>query len=208
MAIFMLAYEPVREWEGGWCNVSGDAGGETYAGIARNFFPAWKGWKLVDQAKHDPSFHKGNRAFSKFLDTRPGLRTAVEEWYRNEWWNKLPFDKMDQVLANEIFEEAVNLGWGGMGKSLQKFCNAANYNAKTGKQIFSDIKIDGAVGQKTLSAFNMILKNWKSDAVAHALNAMQGARYIDIAYRIQRDRKFLAGWMTRTYDPQISGGKK
>ena len=43
MAIFKKAYEPVRQWEGGWCNVEGDRGGETYAGIARNFWPDWPG---------------------------------------------------------------------------------------------------------------------------------------------------------------------
>lgn len=43
MAIFEKAYDPVRQWEGGWCNVEGDRGGETYAGIARNFWPGWPG---------------------------------------------------------------------------------------------------------------------------------------------------------------------
>ena len=37
MADFLKAYAPVRQWEGGWCNVPGDAGGENYAGIARAF---------------------------------------------------------------------------------------------------------------------------------------------------------------------------
>ena len=37
MADFLISYAPLKAFEGGWCNVKGDAGGETYAGIARNF---------------------------------------------------------------------------------------------------------------------------------------------------------------------------
>lgn len=42
-ADFNIAYNPVRTFEGDWCNVPGDKGGETYAGIARAFFPDWPG---------------------------------------------------------------------------------------------------------------------------------------------------------------------
>lgn len=33
-ADFNIAYNPVRTFEGDWCDVPGDKGGETYAGIA------------------------------------------------------------------------------------------------------------------------------------------------------------------------------
>ena len=38
MADFNLAYAPVAKWEGGWTHDSGDKGGETFRGCARNFF--------------------------------------------------------------------------------------------------------------------------------------------------------------------------
>lgn len=39
MAEFALAYAPVKNFEGGWCDDFGDKGGETFCGCARNFFP-------------------------------------------------------------------------------------------------------------------------------------------------------------------------
>lgn len=37
MAEFALAYAPVKNFEGGWCDDFGDKGGETFCGCARNF---------------------------------------------------------------------------------------------------------------------------------------------------------------------------
>ena len=51
MADFATAYAPLAGFEGGWCNVQGDSGGETYAGIARRYWPDWPGWKLIDGEK-------------------------------------------------------------------------------------------------------------------------------------------------------------
>lgn len=68
-AVFESAYAPVKQWEGGWCDVPGDSGGETYAGIARNFFPNWRGWPLIDAAKRHNSFREGSSAFSRHLST-------------------------------------------------------------------------------------------------------------------------------------------
>ena len=61
-ADFNIAYNPVRTFEGDWCNVPGDKGGETYAGIARAFFPDWPGWHFIDAAKAHPSFQQGSLA--------------------------------------------------------------------------------------------------------------------------------------------------
>ena len=49
--------EPRFEWLSGlqifleqkFDKVSGDRGGQTYAGIARNFYPDWDGWDLIDR---------------------------------------------------------------------------------------------------------------------------------------------------------------
>ena len=120
MAIFEKAYDPVRQWEGGWCHVEGDRGGETYAGIARNFWPGWPGWKTIDGAKQHTSFRSGARAFSRHLDGIPGLRDMVEDWYRTEWWDRMSLGTLPQTLADELFEQAVNLGRGGAVRSLQR----------------------------------------------------------------------------------------
>lgn len=199
LADFYKAYKPVKEFEGGWCNVKHDAGGETYMGIARNFFGNWKGWKIVDREKADPSFKQGSRTFSKHLAQNQELTGLVEQWYIDEWWEPLQLSLLPQNIANELFEQAINLGKGGMSKILQRFCNAANYSNATEKPLFVDLKIDGVSGRKTRDALIAVLKVYGAATVVHVLNGMQCAYYVDIALRKQTHRKFLKGWLTRTY---------
>ena len=120
MAEFEQAYAPLRGFEGGWCNDVGDAGGETYGGIARNFFPHWQGWAIIDAAKNHSSWRQGANAFSRHLASIPGLTDLVTEWFRVEWWSRLGLARFPQSVANEIFEQSVNLGRGGAGKYLQR----------------------------------------------------------------------------------------
>ena len=51
MGEFEQAFEKMIRNEGGYLlhKVSGDRGGQTYAGIARNFYPDWDGWDLIDR---------------------------------------------------------------------------------------------------------------------------------------------------------------
>ena len=199
-ALFETAYAPLRGFEGGWCNDPGDAGGETYSGIARNFFGAWKGWQLIDAAKSHSSFRQGATAFSRHLASIPGLADLVEDWYRKDWWDRMGLAQFPQPVANEIFEQSVNLGRGGAGKYLQRLCNSLNYNKSTGQRLFTDLAEDGAVGPKTLSALSVILarRSGQKDVV-HALNCMQGAHYVALAAKNYQHRQFMDGWMTRTH---------
>lgn len=201
MAEFLQAYEPVRRWEGGWCDVPGDSGGETYAGIARNFWPGWSGWPLIDAAKKHSSFREGARAFSRHLDALPGLTDLVTDWYRAEWWERMGLARFPQAVADEIFEQSVNLGRAGAGRSLQRLCNALNYNKRSDERLFPDLAEDGAVGPKTLAALSAVLERRADEAaVVHALNCLQGAHYVGLAAKNFRHRKFMDGWMSRTHD--------
>ena len=203
MADFLKAYEPVKYFEGGWCDVEGDAGGETYAGIARNFFPAWPGWSVIDTAKRHLSFRQGARSFSRHLATLPSLSDMVTAWYKDEWWDRMGLVQFPQAVANEIFEQAVNLGRGGAGRYLQRLCNALNYNSRSDNRLFTDLVEDGAVGPKTLAALAVILDQRTSgDAVVHALNGLQAAHYIGLGAKNFHHRKFVDGWMKRTHAPE------
>ena len=51
MAIFEPAFKLLILHEGGYANNKNDIGGETYRGIARNYWPKWVGWKLIDHIK-------------------------------------------------------------------------------------------------------------------------------------------------------------
>lgn len=203
-ADFSIAYAPVKQWEGGWCDVPGDPGGETYAGITKVFAPEWPGWRIVDSAKSRPEFKAGASAFSKYLATIPELTKYVEDWYRTEWWDKMKIAQYPQVVANELFEQAINLGRGGSGKLVQMVCNAFNWKrGKNGEdtRLFDDLTLDGVLGKASLAAIATILKERCSPEVfVHQLNCMQGYHYNSIAAGALQKRKFISGWEKRTYD--------
>ncbi len=197
MADFETAYKPLKQFEGGYSNDPSDAGGETYAGIARNYFPKWDGWAIVDNYKK--VIGQSASKLTKALAAVPTLQKQVASWYEKEWWDRLGLAALPQKLANEIFEQAVNLGKSGCGKKVQTICNAYNYGPG-GSPYFTDLKIDGAIGPKTLNAL-AILVGKKTDAenLVHALNCMQGCHYLELAAGKASQRRFTVGWMARTH---------
>lgn len=199
MAEFSIAYAPVKKFESGYVNILADRGGETYNGCARNFFGSWPGWVIIDKVKSHSSFKQGTRVFTKYLDSISELQVLLDNWYKSEWWDKLGLAALPQLLANEIFEEVVNLGKSGAGRYVQRVCNAFNYNSSTGATYFTDLVVDGAIGPKTINALSTILKLKTTEKeLVHALNCMQGAHYINLASDKQSQRLFTIGWMSRT----------
>ena len=184
MADFNLAYAPVAKWEGGWTHDSGDKGGETFRGCARNFFPNEPIWPVIDREKSHPSYKKGKAAFSAHLMGIPSLTGCVKGWYKKEWWDKLGLERFDQIVADELFEQAVNLGKAGMGRYLQRLCNAFNWRkdgSADGARLFDDLQTDGVVGPKTLSALSIVLSRNDARRIVHLMNCMQGAHYVNSA---------------------------
>ena len=112
MADFKIAYKKTGGFEGGWNHVKGDRGGETYKGIARNFFPRWAGWKIVDSKK--PLKH--NQIIKDSM-----LDDLVSMFYKSEFWDVLDADKIeDQTIANTLYDFGVNAGYGRSIKNLQQ----------------------------------------------------------------------------------------
>lgn len=197
MAEFEIAYEPLKQFEGGYDNDPDDRGGETYAGIARNFFPKWSGWKLVDQIKKTARTRAAINAACKADHL---LQDYVSAWYKKEWFDALGLGGLPQILANEIFEQAVNLGKAGSGKKVQIICNAYNYDSTTKKPLFADLVVDGAIGPKTLAAlYAIVARRASAESLVHALNSMQGAHYLELAAKKASQRKYTNGWMKRTH---------
>lgn len=112
MANFEIAYKKTGGFEGGWNIVTGDRGGETYKGIARNFFPSWAGWKIVDEKK---PLRNGAIINNQMLDN------LVKKFYKTEFWDVLSADNIeDQSIANTLYDFGVNAGSGRSIKNLQQ----------------------------------------------------------------------------------------
>lgn len=102
MAEFLAAHRKTAVSEGGYANVSGDRGGETYKGIARNFWPKWAGWVIVD--KHKPLKHN-----AKIKDTE--LESLVNQFYKRNFWDVLSGDAIDdQETAYKLYDFGVTSG--------------------------------------------------------------------------------------------------
>ena len=196
MASFDIAYAPLKDFEGGYDNDPDDRGGETYAGIARKFFPSWQGWKIIDKIKRS---NQSKAAINQAAKADHLLRDYVRAWYKTTWFDALGLGELPQPLANAIFEQSVNLGKSGSGKKVQIICNAYNYQPGA-KKLFADLKVDGAIGPKTLAALKIILANKaNAESLVHALNCMQGAHYLELAAKKFTQRKYTVGWMKRTH---------
>lgn len=128
MADFNKALALVRKHEGGYANVSGDRGGETYAGITRINHPTWPGWVAIDAAK--PLKH--NAMVS-------GADPHIAEFYELNYWRPIQGDYInDQRVAEFLFDWLVNSGrW-----------------AIIHAQREVGVKDDGNFGARTLEAVN------------------------------------------------------
>lgn len=94
MAEFLPAFEKMIRREGGYVlhTVAGDRGGQTYAGIARNAWPQWEAWRVIDDGDMPPA-------------------EVVRAFYQAQFWFSIHGDKItDQSIAETIFDFSVNGG--------------------------------------------------------------------------------------------------
>lgn len=108
MAKFDEAIELIILNEGGYVNNPNDAGGETYMGISRKAHPKSKIWQYVDKVTVK---YKTTKTINKYLKENKELTKLVKDIYKKDYWNPFNLDKeKSQRLANQIFDNAVNMG--------------------------------------------------------------------------------------------------
>lgn len=163
--------------EGGYSNQAADRGGETFLGISRRYFPDWEGWRVIAGMRGTPS------------PTDPKLVALAHQFYRTEFYDRTGGDKLgDQRLANEMLDQAVNLGVGRANSHLQEAINLLN---RGGRDV---LKVDGSIGPATLAE----LRRLDPVHVYRVLNALQAEHYLQICRRDPSQETFLRGWLERT----------
>jgi lysozyme family protein len=95
---FLNAYKHVRSWEGNYSNLEYDAGGETYAGITRNFNKDWAGWDILDEEKKTLKIE-----WNTYV---PELEEHVVEYYYTKWIKGLYHRIKDPIIASYLFDYA------------------------------------------------------------------------------------------------------
>ncbi len=186
MADFETSYYITNAIEGGYANDKDDKGGETYRGIARNFNMDWPGWKIIDSMK-------GQTGFPKCLDSNEELQHLVKKSYKEKEWAGIKGDKIQsQAIANEVYDNAVNMGIPTSIEYLQRTINILNRNQK----IYPDIKVDGIMGDKTLEALNICIKSNGTNRVLNVINAYQVSHYLNVMEKNPVNEKYV-GWFDR-----------
>lgn len=180
MAIFLNAFKITMGNEGGYANNPNDSGGETYAGIAHNYWPNWQGWPIV----HATLAQKPANLNSA-LAANAALQTQVQAFYKANFWDVLSLDSLNsQQTANQLFDTGVNMGTGIAGRFLQQAVNALTPGKLT---------VDGQVGPLTIAAANAC----NAQALYNQLIGLRKQRYLNIIAANPSQAQFERSWMSR-----------
>lgn len=184
---FNEAYEHTGGAEGFYSNDPKDAGGETLYGVARNYWPNWGGFAIVDEYKKKPGFPENMRNDQRLKDLR-------KAFYKASFWDVLKLDSVsDKMICMEMYDTAVNQGTGRAARYIQTALNVSNDRGK----YYADVAIDGIIGAGTVAAIN---KHPRPITLVKLLNVMQGNHYIEQCLKNPTQEAYLNGWFTRVFE--------
>ena len=157
--------------EGGYVNDVNDSGGETNFGITR----------IVAR---DNGFMDDMNRMSK---------QDAFNIYVAKYWEVVKADdivELSEAIAAEVVDTSVNMGPNRAGKFLQRSLNVLNNRGSS----YPDLIVDGNIGPATISALTSYLNTRSSDTLVKMLNCLQGAYYVELAERREKDERFIYGW--------------
>ena len=158
--------------EGGYSNHEDDSGGKTRYGITEF---------VAERHGYDVSHLTVGQAV---------------DIYQRCYWDKLSLDNIalqSEIITQELFDTGVNMGVSRSAEFLQRALNVLNQKSR----LFADLKVDGAIGPMTHNALRIYLnkRGTKGELVLlNMLNALQGAFYVELAERREKDESFIYGW--------------
>lgn len=161
--------------EGGYSNDPADSGGETMYGIT------------VAVARAN--------GYTGAMRDMP--RPVAERIIATEYCDAISLDALETIsppIAAEMADTAVNMGVGTAGRFLQRTLNVFN----AGGTLYPDLKVDGRCGTVTVAALRAFLAHRRATGervMLRALNALQGARYVELAEGREKDEAFVFGWI-------------
>jgi len=180
MATFEQAFQITMGNEGGYSDNPNDRGGETWKGIARNFWATWPGWQIVDKikAQNPPNLNAA-------LSANASLQPLVLTFYKENFWDTESLDNLNnQQTANQLFDIAVNMGTGTASGMLQSGINSIQPNA---------VVVDRQVGPKTINAANSL----NPENLYNAVCNLRKQRYLQIIASNPSQAIFQHSWMSR-----------
>ena len=171
--------------EGGYANHPADRGGETNWGIT---LATARAAGFAGQMRDLP-------------------RTLARDIYCRRYWTGPGFDKVAELapaVAAELFDTGVNMGPAVATGFLQRALNALN----RGGHDWSDIQVDRRIGPVTLAALGKLAAvrgAAGTRVLLRAINALQGARYIELTEQRPANEAFAFGWLDKRVSEQGEG---
>lgn len=182
MADFKIAHKITEKFEGGYANDSKDTGGETWRGIARNYWPKLSMWLSIDglvPVKPTKWDREVFAAINAKLWASQEVNKGVDAFYETNFWDSVGLDGINsQEVANMLFDISVNMGSGRATKFLQQSAGVLQ---------------DGKIGPKTLSTANSI----KPELLYNDILQLRKSKYDDIITANPSQIKFKSSWYSR-----------
>lgn len=174
MSSFDTAWNRTGLAEGGYVNDPSDSGGET-------------NWGITKRVARKMGYMGSMRELSQEEARAIG---------KKKYWDSLRLDEVAHLspsIAFEVFDTGFNMGQQRAARFLQRSLNVFNRIEKD----YPDITVDGDLGPGTLRALRMLIDRRGAkghDVLLKALNSLQGAFYIKLAERREKDERFVFGW--------------
>jgi lysozyme family protein len=167
--------EDVIAREGGYVNHPNDRGGAT-------------NWGITEAVARRSGYVGPMRSMP---------RSDAAAIYKRLYWLSPKLDALAAsmpTLAEELFDTGINMGTGRAAEFLQRALNALNRNGAD----YPDLKVDRQIGPATLAAVAAFARKRGKGAEAvliKAVEALQGAHYINIAEKNPSQEAFVYGWL-------------
>jgi len=183
MARFEDALPTVLRHEGLYSEDPADPGGATNYGISLRFL------RQLGDTDGD-GFAEGDLDHDHDVDAKDVQAMSVADaakWYRESFWIPGQIGLIsDQRVANKAFDLAVNVGLHQAGILVQRALAAVG----------QPVKVDGAIGARTLNATNQAHPR----ELLAALRAETAGYYRSVALARPALMRFLRGWLRRAYE--------
>lgn len=187
MSDFNLAVDYVLSWEKGLEVDPNDEGGITNLGISMRFLRS-----LTTEKIRAYGFTSTPETINR-ADIEQLTPAQAKSIYKGEFWDHARFSAINsQKVCNFLFDMAVNMGISTAIKCAQRACWALMRQR-------SPLADDGVLGDKTIEAINRC----GGMLYPSPLRAERAGEYRLIVERNPSQRKFLEGWLNRSYNEEI-----
>lgn len=189
--------------EGVYDNDPDDIGGETIYGITRKYNPKNEIWKHLDTLKEELAKHQNveineltESLIASNIKANLNFKNLAIKYYKSEW-KRLNIDSIRYFpLAEYLFDMVINNGEPQTVMIWSMALNAIN-RPRVGSDIRYDDSDELTFNEKLIDYSNKFYSRGKCYKLLKLIKILRANRYITIADKRHKNRKFLNGWLKR-----------